>query len=103
MRFPRAILSTPSARAEWPHRRHLCRMGRASTIRTVIVPWQVIDGRKPPGAFVQTLNATPARRASRTSISGAPHLRHGLLGKVPNKGLRRVIDVSATAPTTRAR
>jgi hypothetical protein len=60
----------------------------------VIVPWQVIDGPEAAGAFVQTLNATPARRASRTSISGALIFVTGLFEQSPYKGLRRVIDVS---------
>ncbi len=60
----------------------------------IIVPWQVIDGPEAAGAFVQTLNAAPIRRASRTSISGALIFVTGLFEQSPFKGLRRVIDVS---------
>jgi hypothetical protein len=58
------------------------------------VTWQVIDGPEAAGAFVQTLNAAPIRRASRTSISGALIFATGLFEQSPFKGLRRVIDVS---------
>jgi hypothetical protein len=60
----------------------------------IVVPWQVIDGPEAAGAFVQSLNAAPIRRASRTSISGALVFVTGLLEQSPYKGLRRVIDVS---------
>jgi Protein of unknown function (DUF1194) len=60
----------------------------------IVVPWQVIDGPEAAGAFVQSLNAAPIRRASRTSISGALVFVTGLFEQSPYKGLRRVIDVS---------
>ena len=60
----------------------------------VVVPWQIIDGPEAAGAFVQTLNAAPIRRASRTSISGALVFAVTLFEENPFKGLRRVIDVS---------
>ncbi|HLL28009.1 MAG TPA: DUF1194 domain-containing protein [Xanthobacteraceae bacterium] len=60
----------------------------------VIVPWQIIDGPEAAGAFVQTLNTTPIRRASRTSIAGALIFATGLFEQSPYQGLRRVIDVS---------
>ena len=65
-----------------------------SNEQKIIVPWQVIDGPEAAGAFVQTLNAAPMRRASRTSISGALVFATGLFEQSPFKGLRRVIDVS---------
>jgi hypothetical protein len=60
----------------------------------IVVPWQMIDGPEAAGAFVQTLNAAPMRRASRTSISGALVFVTGLFEQSPYRGLRRVIDVS---------
>jgi Protein of unknown function (DUF1194) len=60
----------------------------------VVVPWQVIDGPEAAGAFVQTLTATPMRRASRTSISGALIFAAALFEESSYRGLRRVIDVS---------
>lgn len=60
----------------------------------VIVPWQIIDGPEAADAFVNELQKTPPRRASRTSISGALKFSTALFEQTPYKGLRRVIDVS---------
>lgn len=60
----------------------------------VIVPWQMIDGPEAADAFVETLNRSPTRRASRTSISGALRFSAALFDDTPFKGLRKVIDVS---------
>jgi hypothetical protein len=60
----------------------------------VIVPWQLIDGPEAADAFVNELNRTPPRRASRTSISGALKFSATLFGQGKFKGLRRVVDVS---------
>lgn len=60
----------------------------------VIVPWQIIDGPEAADAFVNDLQKTAPRRASRTSISGALKFSAALFERTPFKGLRRVIDVS---------
>ena len=60
----------------------------------VIVPWQIIDGPEAADAFVNELQKTAPRRASRTSISGALKFSTVLFEQTPYKGLRRVIDVS---------
>ena len=65
-----------------------------ATEQRIVVPWQIIDGPEAAGAFTQTLNASPVRRASRTSISGALLFSASLFEESPFKGLRRVIDVS---------
>ncbi len=60
----------------------------------VIVPWQLIDGPEAADAFVATLNRSPPRRASRTSISGALRFSALQFESNPYKGFRKVIDVS---------
>lgn len=60
----------------------------------VVVPWQIVDGPESAVAFVQALNRIPARRASRTSISGALKFSAALLDEADYRSLRRVIDIS---------
>lgn len=60
----------------------------------VVVPWQIVDGPESAVGFVQALNQSPARRASRTSISGALLFSAALFEQVEFRALRRIIDIS---------
>lgn len=60
----------------------------------VIVPWRVIDGPESADSVAAEIRKAPIRRASRTSISGAINFGAALFDTNPNRGIRRVIDVS---------
>ena len=81
----------------------------ASNDQKIIIPWRVIDGPESADAVAHEILKTPIRRASRTSISGAINFAVPLFDENPNRGLRRVIDISGDgannngAPVTGAR
>lgn len=60
----------------------------------LIVPWRVIDGPESADSVAAEIRKAPIRRASRTSISGAINYGVALFDGNPNRGIRRVIDVS---------
>jgi hypothetical protein len=62
------------------------------------VPWQIVDGPESAQIFADKLAEAPPNRAYRTSISAALLFAADLFDKNPNKGLRRVIDVSGDGP-----
>jgi Protein of unknown function (DUF1194) len=64
----------------------------------VIVPWRVIDGPESADAVASEIRKAPIRRASRTSISGAIMFGTALFDQNPNRGIRKVIDVSGDGP-----
>ncbi|MBO4222206.1 DUF1194 domain-containing protein [Bradyrhizobium neotropicale] len=64
----------------------------------VIIPWRVIDGPETADAVAGEIMLTPIRRGSRTSISGAILFATPLFDGNPNRGLRRVIDISGDGP-----
>lgn len=70
----------------------------ASTDQKIIIPWRVIDGPETADAVANEIMRTPVRRASRTSISGAINFAMPLFDENPNRGLRRVIDISGDGP-----
>jgi hypothetical protein len=70
----------------------------ASTDQKIIVPWRVIDGPETADAVANEIMQTPARRGSRTSISGAIRFAMPLFDENPRRGLRRVIDISGDGP-----
>jgi hypothetical protein len=70
----------------------------ASTDQKIIIPWRVIDGPETADAVANEIMKTPARRGSRTSISGAIEFAMPLFEQNPYRGLRRVIDISGDGP-----
>lgn len=62
--------------------------------QSVIVPWTVIDGAQSVEAFIKKLEARPAQRLMRTSISGALDFSAKLFTNNGFAGLRQIIDVS---------
>jgi Protein of unknown function (DUF1194) len=70
----------------------------ASTDQKIIIPWRVIEGPESADAVANEIMKTPIRRASRTSISGAINFAMPLFDENPNRGLRRVIDISGDGP-----
>ncbi|RZN14000.1 DUF1194 domain-containing protein [Bradyrhizobium sp. Leo121] len=64
----------------------------------VIIPWRVIDGPETADAVASEIMQAPIRRGSRTSISGAILFGTPLFEEDPNRGFRRVIDVSGDGP-----
>ncbi|WFU85353.1 DUF1194 domain-containing protein [Bradyrhizobium sp. CIAT3101] len=64
----------------------------------LIIPWRVIDGPETADAVANEIMQTPVRRGSRTSISGAILYAMPLFDQNPNRGLRRVIDISGDGP-----
>ena len=69
----------------------------------VVVPWTVIDGRESAEIFAEKVAAQPARRAQRTSISGAIDFAMKLLGQSAVDATRRVIDISGDGPNNQGR
>src|SRR5713226_5862252 len=70
----------------------------ASSDQKIIIPWRVIDGPETADAVANEILKTPARRGSRTSISGAINFAMPLFEENPYRGLRRVIDISGDGP-----
>jgi hypothetical protein len=70
----------------------------ASSDQKIIIPWRVIDGPETADAVANEIMQTPARRGSRTSISGAILFAMPLFDHNPYRGLRRVIDISGDGP-----
>jgi hypothetical protein len=64
----------------------------------IIVPWRMIDGPEAAAAVAAEIMKTPARRGSRTSISGAINFAMPLFDENPYRGSRRVIDISGDGP-----
>lgn len=62
------------------------------------VHWQVIDGADSARAFADKLAEAPPNRAYRTSISGALLFSAKYFERNPDKGPRRVIDISGDGP-----
>ena len=70
----------------------------ASTDQKIIIPWRLIDGPETADAVANEITRTPVRRASRTSISGAINFAMQLFDENPQRGIRRVIDISGDGP-----
>ena len=70
----------------------------ASSDQKIIIPWRVIEGPESADAVANEIMKTPIRRASRTSISGAINFAMPLFDENPNRGIRRVIDISGDGP-----
>jgi hypothetical protein len=70
----------------------------ASSDQKIIIPWRVIDGPETADAVANEIMQTPVRRGSRTSISGAILYAMPLFDQNPNRGFRRVIDISGDGP-----
>jgi len=70
----------------------------ASTDQKIIIPWRLIDGPETADAVAHEIAKTPIRRASRTSISGAINFSMQLFEESPQRGIRRVIDISGDGP-----
>ena len=70
----------------------------ATSDQKIIIPWRVIDGPETADAVANEIMATPVRRGSRTSISGAIYFAMPLFEENPYRGLRRVIDISGDGP-----
>jgi hypothetical protein len=70
----------------------------ASSDQRIIIPWRVIDGPETADAVANEIMQTPVRRGSRTSISGAILFAMPLFDQNPNRGFRRVIDISGDGP-----
>jgi Protein of unknown function (DUF1194) len=70
----------------------------ASSDQKLIIPWRVIDGPETADAVANEIMQTPVRRGSRTSISGAILYAMPLFDENPNRGFRRVIDISGDGP-----
>jgi hypothetical protein len=70
----------------------------ASSDQKIIIPWRVIDGPETADAVADEILKTLVRRGSRTSISGAISFAMPLFDQDPNRGLRRVIDISGDGP-----
>ncbi|HEY0353926.1 MAG TPA: DUF1194 domain-containing protein [Enterovirga sp.] len=69
----------------------------------VVVPWALIDTPESAAAFAEALAARPARRAARTSISGAIDFAVKLLAESSFATNRQVIDVSGDGPNNQGR
>jgi hypothetical protein len=74
-----------------------------TTTQRVIAPWQIIEGRESAESFIGKIEATPIRRAYRTSVSGAIDYSVKLIDEAPVKAFRRVIDVSGDGPNNQGR
>src|SRR5246127_5331906 len=70
----------------------------ASSDQKIIIPWRVIDGPETADAVANEILQTPVRRGSRTSISGAIQFAMPLFDQDPQRGFRRVIDISGDGP-----
>lgn len=70
----------------------------ASKYQKIIVPWQVIDSPETAAAMAAEIMKAPARRHTRTSISGAINFAIPLFDANPYHGSRRVIDISGNGP-----
>jgi hypothetical protein len=70
----------------------------ASNYQKIVIPWQVIDGPESAAAVAAEMMKLPARRHSRTSISGAINFAIPLFDENPYRGSRRVIDISGNGP-----
>jgi len=66
--------------------------------QATIVDWAVIDGPETAAAFAQKLAAAPIHTQVWTSISGSIEYGMAKLKENPNRGRRRVIDVSGDGP-----
>jgi Protein of unknown function (DUF1194) len=64
----------------------------------IIIPWRVIDGPETAAAVAAEIMKAPARRGSRTSISGAINFATPLFDESPYRASRRVIDISGDGP-----
>ncbi len=71
--------------------------------RRAIVPWTIIDGPATAKAFVDRLQETPPRRASRTSVSGGIDFGVQMLDEIPHRPIRKVIDISGDGPNNNGR
>jgi hypothetical protein len=69
----------------------------------VTVAWTLLDTPESIDAFADRIAATPIRRASRTSISGAIDFAVGQLSDNKYRGLRQVIDISGDGPNNNGR
>ena len=60
----------------------------------IVVPWMVIDGAAMVEKFIESLQARPAQRLRRTSISGAIEFSAKLFSDNGFAGTRQIIDIS---------
>jgi hypothetical protein len=64
----------------------------------IVIPWRIIDGPATATAAATEIMASPIRRGSRTSISGAIDFGTQMLTENSFTGLRQVIDISGDGP-----
>jgi len=64
----------------------------------MVLDWTIIDGRGAAVSATGAIDASPLRRARRTSISGALNFGHKLMRQLPFRAARKVIDVSGDGP-----
>jgi hypothetical protein len=69
----------------------------------ITVPWTLLDGRDASEEFAKRLLAAPARRARRTSISGALMFSLNLFKDQKFTSARQVIDISGDGPNNMGR
>ena len=69
----------------------------------IVVPWQVIDSAASAEQFITTLQATPAQRLQRTSISGAIDFSAKQFINNGFSSFRQVIDISGDGSNNHGR
>jgi hypothetical protein len=74
-----------------------------SSDQKVILPWTILDNPESILAFADRIEATPLRRAQRTSISGAIDFGLKLHDDSGLVAARRVIDISGDGPNNQGR
>ena len=70
----------------------------APSDQRIIIPWRVIEGPESADAVATEIMKAPIRRGSRTSISSAISFAMSLFAEDPDRGLRRVLDISGDGP-----
>ncbi|MEO4000050.1 DUF1194 domain-containing protein [Mesorhizobium sp. CAU 1732] len=69
-----------------------------ATVQHVVVPWTIISNLDEARGFAEKLTLHPPKSARRTSIAGALAFAGDLFAESPNRGLKRVIDISGDGP-----
>jgi hypothetical protein len=69
----------------------------------VTIPWMLLDSPEAVNEFADRVAATPIRRASRTSLSGAIDFAAAQLANNRYQGIRQVIDISGDGPNNNGR
>jgi hypothetical protein len=69
-----------------------------SDYQKVIVPWRTVDGPAAAAEVAAGIMKSPRTMQSRTSISGAMSFARSLFDKNPDRGTKRVINISGDGP-----